>query len=208
MNIRFTNLPLLLKDMEDKGWVIDSFPFQYNKNDFIVILKLYSEEDQRPRSYAKASIEFFKHGDINNSILGYIDFFEVSFFSVLNFIKFFEIKSRENNRDIFINFNNVFACYIPKHIIITKTYNEKIIMSSRLDGNDPNAIYCFDIHRNGQKNDGTPKVRSIENDNKARLLRPKLYQKYCKDKNLSFYFTNNPLKEKSDTQIMMNFANR
>lgn len=37
--IRFKNLPLLLKDMETKKWVIDSFFFPYKDKNYIVIYK-------------------------------------------------------------------------------------------------------------------------------------------------------------------------
>ena len=58
--IRFKNLPLLLKDMEIKKWVIDSFFFSYKNKNYIVILKLYRENEKRPSKYAKATVEFIK----------------------------------------------------------------------------------------------------------------------------------------------------
>ena len=45
--IRFKNLPLLLKDMEIKKWVIDSFFFPYKNKNYIVMLKLYRENEKR-----------------------------------------------------------------------------------------------------------------------------------------------------------------
>ena len=38
--IRFKHLPKLLSSMEEKEWVIDSFLFEYKKEDYVVILKL------------------------------------------------------------------------------------------------------------------------------------------------------------------------
>ena len=71
--IRFKNLPLLLKDMEIKKWVIDSFFFLYKNKNYIVILKLYRENEKRPSKYAKATVEFIKQENVNVSIKGYID---------------------------------------------------------------------------------------------------------------------------------------
>lgn len=41
------NLKYLKKDMEAKGWVIDSFIFRYNDEDFIVLIKLFAENEKR-----------------------------------------------------------------------------------------------------------------------------------------------------------------
>ena len=39
--------------MEIKKWVIDSFFFPYKNKNYIVILKLYRENEKRPSKYAK-----------------------------------------------------------------------------------------------------------------------------------------------------------
>lgn len=67
--IRFKNLSLLLKDMEIKKWVIDSFLFLYKNKNYIVILKLYKENEKRPSKYAKATVEFIKQENVNVYIM-------------------------------------------------------------------------------------------------------------------------------------------
>jgi hypothetical protein len=64
------------------------------------------------------------------------------------------------------------------------------------------------VRRNGKKDDNTPNERSIENSNKAQSLRPQLFESYCADTNLSFFFSDNPEDEKTDKEIIENFANR
>lgn len=56
--LRYENLRLLLKDMEQKGWLINSFSFQYNKINAVVILKRYKDGERKPSKYAKAKLEF------------------------------------------------------------------------------------------------------------------------------------------------------
>jgi len=68
--------------------------------------------------------------------------------------------------------------------------------------------FCFDVRRNGKKDDNTPNEPSIENSNKAQSLRPQLFERYCADTNLSFFFLDNPEDEKTDKEIVENFANR
>lgn len=56
--------------------------------------------------------------------------------------------------------------------------------------------------------DGSLNERSIENDNKAQSLRPDLYEKFCSDTNLSFFFSDRKEDYKTDDEILVNFANR
>lgn len=204
----FKSLPLLLKDMEEKEWIIDSFPFRYKGEQYIVILTRYKENERKPSNYAKAKVEFVRRNNTNNSILGYIDFFNVHFYSVKDFCDFFGVERGKANRDLFQDFSQIFSNFIPKEKIIDKSEIEKKLIGSRAEGNNPNAIYCYDVRRNGRNKDGSPNRRSIENSNKAQLIRPKLYERYCNDTNLSFFFSDKQEDEKSDIEIMHVFANR
>ena len=58
--IRFKNLPKLLSSMEEKEWIIDSFLFNYKNEDYVVILKLYSDTERKPSEYAKVKLEFIR----------------------------------------------------------------------------------------------------------------------------------------------------
>ena len=71
--IRFKNLPNLLSSMEKKGWIIDSFLFKYKKEDYVVILKLYSDAERKPSKHAKVKLEFIRANNINESIHAYAD---------------------------------------------------------------------------------------------------------------------------------------
>ncbi len=113
------------------------------------------------------------------------------------------------NRDLFEDFSEIFSNFIPKEKVIKKSEIERKLIGSRAEGNNPRAIYCFDVRRNGKKEeDGSPNKRSIENDNKAQSLCPDLYKKFCSDTNLSFFFSEREEEEKTDDEILVNFANR
>ncbi|KYG30739.1 DUF6037 family protein [Alkalihalobacillus trypoxylicola] len=204
----FKTLPFLLKDMEEKKWIIDSFPFQYKKEQYIVILTLYKNNEKKPNNYAKAKVEFIKRGNTNISIIGYIDFFNVHFQSVANFCDFFGVERGNANRDLFKDFSQIFSDFIPNEKVIYKSDIESKLLGSRAEGNNPNAIYCYDVRRNGRNKDGSPNRRSIENSNKAQSLRPELYQRYYNDTNLSFFFSDIKEDGKSDIEIINLFANR
>ena len=205
--IRFKNLPNLLSSMEKKGWIIDSFLFKYKKEDYVVILKLYSDAERKPSKHAKVKLEFIRANNINESIHAYADFYEVHFNSIDEFSVFFNVERGNANRNLFKDFSEIFSGYIPdekheeKHGIIQQ------IQGSRCEGNNPNAIYCYDVRRNGET-DGRKNTRSKANSNKAYTLRRSLYEKYKEDKNLSFFFSEKLEDERTDEEIIKQVAAR
>lgn len=210
MPIRFQNLLELLNDMNRLGWIIDSFPFEYNGKQTIVILTLYTPKERKPSEYAQVKLEFISQDDANHSINAYADFYEVHFNSAIEFFDFFDINRLDGNRfrEIFINFSECFARVIPMQKVINKPLLERERIGRRAEGNNPNAIYCFDVKRNGKRANGTPKSRTIKNSNKAEMLRPELYQRYRYDPNLSFFFSDNPDEERTDEEIINLVATR
>lgn len=208
MTIRFKNLPFLLNDMKQKQWIIDSFPFKFKEKDYIVILKIYQEYMKKPSPHACAHVEFIERNNIQNSLIGYIDFFEIKFNSLNEFCAFFDIQKGNANRNLFVDFSEHFSKFIPAQKIIKKNVLERQLIGRRSESNNPNAIYCYDVRRNGKKEDGSIKKRSIENSNKAQSLRPALYARYNVDPNLSFFFSEKEEDEKSDEAIMIAFNSR
>lgn len=208
MNIRFQNLPKLLNSMKEKEYVIDSFPFLYKGERYIVILKLFGSNERKPNKHAQVKLEFILSNDTTRSIHAFADFYEVRFNSVSEFIDFFNIQNTGLSRDLFLDFSEIFAKYIPFEKIVKKDDPQlSLLIGRRAEGCNPNAIYCFDVRRNGRTN-GHPNKRSVENSNKAEALRPNLYNRYKDDKNFSFFFSDNPADEKSDDEIINQVANR
>lgn len=205
----FKNLPSLLRDMRLKRWVIESFPFNYKREKYIVILTLYNERESKPNKYAKAKVEFISWNNINNSIKGYIDFYNVHFESAREFCSFFGVERGNANRDLFKDFSRIFSGCIPRKKVLNKNCDvETKLIGSRAEQNKPNAIYCYDVRRNGTKEDGSPNKRSIENSNKAQTLRPELYKRFSDDENLSFFFSEIRDDEKNDKEIIKEFSKR
>lgn len=206
---KLENLEYLINDMHEKEWTIDSFPFEYNKTKTIVILTLYKDEEQKPSQYAKAKLRFVRYNDTNHYINAYIDFYEVHFESAMEFINFFGIQNTNANRNLFLDFNAFFASAIPKKKVIDKKdATERLILGGHSESNNPNSIYCYDVRRSGLNKEERFKHRTTENSNKAKVLRPKLYEMYKDDITLSFYFSDDPSRELSDEEIMANVAKR
>lgn len=208
MAVRFYNLTKLISSLEKEKWTIDVFNFEYKQERYNVILKLYADGEVKPSKYAKASVEFCREINSNDSIVAYIDFFEVHFRSVNEFCRFFHVAPTNRNRELFLDFSERFAPFIPTRRNSTPTKRQRDLVVRRCDPDNPNAIYCFDVRRSGTDSHGQPKHRTLANGNKAELLRPKLFRRFAADLTLSFYFTDDERGEKSDAEILRGLANR
>lgn len=207
-DIRFKNLPKLLRNLEENEWIIDVFDFEYKTIHYTVVLKLYTKEKDKPQEYAKASLEFLYEDDLNNSINAYIDFYEVHFFSQREFCEFFNVKRTDASRNLFLDFSKAFAPFISEERNSHPTTVQKDIMKRRCESNSHNAIYCYDVRRNGKKENGEQKHRTIENSNKAYLACPIAYEKIKDDKTFSFYFSEDPNDEKDDAELLKIYKSR
>lgn len=201
------NLKLLKKDMENRGWKIDSFLFTYNHQDFIVLVKLYSENEKIP-DYALVKLEFLKQDNIADKLL-------IPANSAILMVEakilreYFNIKYSDNLGSILKQFNERLAASIPTEVNENKNEAQKnamVISLSNSDGENPNKIYCYKVKRNPKKLDGTLGRRSPYNDNKTRILRPILYERLRNETNLSFCYSENPDEGKSDEIIIYNWT--
>lgn len=203
----FGNLKLLKKDMEDKGWCIDSFLFNYNQRDYIVLIKLYTENEEKP-DYALLKIEFLKQENHDDSLLVAANSVKL-FVDAKTLREYFNIQYRANLGDILQEFNKYFALFIPTKVIDNKTEVQKRAMIKSLsisDSEDPNKIYCYKVRRNPNRSNRSLGQRSEFNDNKTRILRPILYQRLKAETNLSFCFSKNQSEENSDETIIYNWT--
>lgn len=194
----------LIEDMRHVGWIIELFPFTYNDVECTVVLKLYEDGQRKPNKYAQAALEFIRLED-ELHLKGHCNLTRVSFESVVDFYKFFNIKTDPANDDvarIFENFSDYFINHVPNRKRRDYSEKERDLIGGRLDVGRPGK-YCFNVARNG--NNGQ---RSIENSNKAELYRPQLFERFKDDQNISFHFSTDPNAERSDVEIRDAYANR
>ncbi|MEL7459162.1 MULTISPECIES: DUF6037 family protein [Vibrionaceae] len=204
MNL-FQNFKLLKSDMEEKGWVIEAFPFEYKNIDYVVLVKLYQEHEVKLNRYALLKVEFLKANDIDDNLEVEANVREL-LTDARTLREYFGIEWAENLGSILQQFNEYFANFIPDKIDLSKSNLFKTAMNKSLsesDSEDPNKIFCYSVRRN--PDGGT---RSIFNDNKSRLLRPKLYEKFEGDYTVSFCYSPSSEREKSDAEIISNFTKK
>lgn len=207
----FGNLRLLKNDMEEKGWVIDSFLFRYKDINYIVLVKLYTEDEKKPK-YALLKLEFIQQDDFNHRLLvpTHSNGFMTDIVSIIVIKDFFKVEYQVNLGNFQEQFQEFLASFIPTEVVENKNDTERRVMVMDLSKNDsqnPNRLYCTSVKRNPNMN-GVQQVRSIYNDNKTRLLRPELYREYADERTISFCYSENPDDEKTTEEIMNNFAAR
>lgn len=200
------NLRLLKNDMELKGWVIDSFSFRYKNQNYIVLVKLLSDKNKHSK-YALLSLEFIKEDNFKDKLITDANTNRLIIDAKI-LRKYFNIDYGKNLGNILFQFYEHLANFIPEKVEDNKTEQQKSAMCNSLsnsDSEDPRKIYCFAVKRNGRKNNGQLKQRSLYNDNKTRLLRPELYVILQKDTNLSFVYSLIKNEEKTDIEIISNW---
>jgi hypothetical protein len=202
MNV-LENLRVLKADMESNGWVIDAFPFKFKAIDYLVLVKLYDDNDVNRPEFALLELEFLKKNDISDNLVA-----PANTTKLLNTAQeirtYFGIEWSENLRDILSQFYEYLSGFIPLSAGLHRTQEVDVAMVeslSKSDSQDPRKVYCFSAKRNSNKGH-----RSPYNDNKTRILRPLLYSKLSGDPKVSFNYSLERSKEKSDSEIISNFS--
>lgn len=200
----FDNFRLLKESMQLEGWNIDTFAFRYKEVDYIVLAKLYLEKEKKPK-YSLMKVEFLRENNWDECLT--IPVNSNGFITDAKTLRiFFGIEYGKNLGDILNQFNIYFSRFIPQRVNPVRPINftNAILNSlSKSDGEDPNKIYCFGVKRNPKG-----EFRTIFNDNKTRILRPKLYERFKTDKTISFCYSTDILNEKTDEEILRNFTNK
>jgi hypothetical protein len=200
----FDNFKLLKEDLEKNGWIMEAFDFNYKKNDYVILAKLYLNEEEKPK-YALLKIEFIRADDSKKSLVLPVN--SNGFMTDAKTLRsFFDIEYSENLGEIIQQFNKYFSDFIPTQIKADKSdlLKQSMINSfSKSDNQDPNDKYCFNVIRNGKNG-----KRSPFNDNKTKLLRPNLYLKFKDEPTISFCYSAKSEEEESDEEILLKFSRR
>lgn len=200
----FDNFRLLKESMQNEGWIIEAFVFEYKAINYIVLAKLYMENENKPK-YTLLKTEFLKENNFEESLIvpvnanGFI-------IDAKTLRDFFGIEYSKNLGNILQQFSAYFSEFIPTRVNISKPDSliQPILNSlSKSDSENPNKRYCFSVKRNPKG-----ELRTIYNDNKTKILRPKLYHKFEKEKTISFCYSENISNEKTDEDILVNFSKR
>lgn len=199
------NLRIIRNELKKRNWVVDAFLFQYKNQEYIVLVKVYSdeEENQKP-AFAIVKLEFIKKGHKNENFCTYADLYKIDIPDKKTFRDFFGIEYKENLGDVFKQFTQHFSTFIPNQLTAIRDESLKKTVTEYLNKTDSQSskgIYCFGVMRNGIRKNGKQAQRSPANNQKAEFLRPELHKK-LNDTTISFCFCDDPSREKTVEEIL------
>lgn len=192
------NLKSLRDDMVSKNENFDIFEFQYKGKKYFVIVEVF-EQDKKPE-FALGKLIFLRFENVTDKFETWANSKELMS-NAKTIREFFGI---DYSKQLGVEFQTLFAALgnaIPYAFSSKRKNKNKDILSSFVissDPEDPNRKYCFAVRRTG----GT---RRPYNDEKTKLLRPKLYDALGKYKEVSFLYSNDPNDEKDTRTIIENF---
>ena len=200
------NLGPLRESMREHGWVVTCFDFVYKDLGYYVTVTDYGD-GPRPSKYAFVGLCFMRKGDIADSLLAGANRGGLMA-GAREIREFFHIEYSQNLGDILEQFSEYLGEFIPVSIPAVREDQKKAIVRQLgiSDNEDPDKIYCTHMRRNGKNDDGSLRRRSSFNSQKSQLLRPELYDRFKDDTNISFCYSLDPDKEKTDEQIIAHFV--
>ncbi|MED5244988.1 DUF6037 family protein [Priestia sp. LL-8] len=205
------NLKVIRDELKERNWAVDAFLFQYKKQEYVVLVKVYSDREKKESTYAIVKLEFIKKRHKNENFCTYADLYKIHIPDMKSFREFFGIEYKENLGDVIQQFTQYFSTFIPNQLMANKETSLKNSITEYLNKTDSESstgIYCIGVKRNGIKKDGTSGKRSPENNQKAALLKPELFNKLMDDTTISFCFSEDPTRENTDEDILLRWAER
>ena len=198
------NLMSLKNDMIAKRWHIVAFLFTYKGYKYIVLVHRYKDQKSTP-DLALVKLEFMRENDLDDNLISPANRVRLLLEDKKKICDYFHIISySKNSGDVLQHFYESLGIVIPKSVKDEYLDIEKKAMIKSLsqsDSEDPNKIYCYKVKRNGERG-----RRSIYNNDKTKLLRPKLHEKLESDPSISFCYSLEESKEKSDAEILQYLA--
>ncbi|MGO4956757.1 DUF6037 family protein [Luteococcus sp. Sow4_B9] len=200
------NLRVLRDAMQERGWAVTCFPFPYARHDYFVFVHRYIPQSSAPQ-YALVELCFADRHDLArcwtapaNSGGLMIDIADLT-----EFRRFFGIAYVPNLGDLREQFATALGRHVPDRLPKSLAPEERRALVHRLDvtdGEDPSKVFCTHMRRNPPLGDGSPGRRSSFNSQKTELLRPALFELLRDEHNLSFCYSSDAHKERTDQEIL------
>lgn len=202
-----SNLRTLRDDMCENEKAVVVFRFHYKELEYFVAVCLLTDEDSKKQEakYALVRLCFIRGDDLNQ----YLDCYANSkgFSAGMTELRhFLGVAYQPDGIGWIQGFTQFFGKIMPIHIPNMNNHEQHIALHTicRHEGRDPNRIYRSYIFRNGKQN-GQQKHRTEYNGQLASARFFSLYPKFKQDRTISFAFTDDPVLEKSEDEILRNF---
>ena len=158
-----SNFDALLYDLRQHGYHMTAFSFHYTGFSYTVLFEDNGNIEERRNRYASAIFTFIDVDEPDRRLVVESNRAGLLFTDVREFREFFGIQYAENLGDIFKQFFERLLAFIPplKPEHLDEQMKIEIIRTlAGRSGHDPNAIFCNDARRLGER-DGAQMYRSI-----------------------------------------------
>lgn len=197
----FENLVLLKASMREQNHMSSTFSFVYNGKKYYCIAWILDNDDED----ALFKLDIMKTHDINDNLVVKADVCGL-LGSAKEIRLFFELPYSEHLGNLLRSFYYSMGKSIP---VVARDPQDKleqlVLLKSSQQytsvNDDASKIYCYKIQRSGGK-------RTMGNNEKARILEPKLYSHFADDWSISFYFSQNSEKHKTPEDIISVYMSR
>ena len=205
-----SNLRALREDMKANERAVCTIEFTYRGKDYFLSVCLLTDEDRvslgKNARYYLVRLCFMKRHNLTD----YIDCFANSSSITAGLTELRHFLGVPYQIDGF-GWEGGFLAELGLNIPTTSHPDTAITLPAtmstlcRHEGRDPNRIYRWSMIRNSVVN-GKQQYRSAYNGQLASHRFPKLYPLYKADTTVSFGFTDDPLKERSEEDILESFS--
>ena len=197
---RLNNLIKLCNDMKNKDICIYMYDFKYNgvnstivvdisKINCILLTFVVRDDLVIDASYSKNYLRF--------NLFNFINIFHCKFPQIdKNNVEEYDVKKKKFFNEIYLSINN------QTPIIANINENNKYVIARELSKRDKHEgyIYCYSMLANGRNGQRSPYNSSL-----TKLMKPKLYERYKHDNNISFRYSNKQEDEKGWYEIINDY---
>lgn len=204
-----SDLKQVVREMISLDFALAPTDFTYNDRSYFVLIKRYTEAKPVGEEFALARLEFILRSDTSTS--GQWAANSVGLMGDPGEIRtFFGIPYHEGGvgdalQTLYAHLGR--TLFSNLRMRLTREEETLAVASlSRSEGQDPDQVYCFTVHRNPiNEKTGRREQRTPFNSQKAAILRPELYGRFKHDRGISFYFSKDKSRERTDDQILRLF---
>lgn len=204
----FERLRHLVTQLKEQNWLLHIFNFRFNHINYYVIIHRYTEGEYRPQ-YALTKLIFIDQQNEQRTFIAHINTRDFIALDTREFFQFFRIPYIPNGLgNVMEEFKNQLAESIPENFI-NSTEEQNIAIARYIDNqrNRNTGVYLRNLIRLGLDRYGKQKYRSYFTDEKARRLRPDVYQYIANDRTITFRFSNHQEENNTLEEIIRLFNN-
>ena len=205
----FADLKQIVHDLKDRDFALAIADFTHCERSYFVLIKRYVKAKSVKEKFALARLEFIRRSDTSISrewpATRYQLIGEASEIREFFGIPFVKGGIGDALQTLYARLGGALRDNIRMHL---SAEEQRVVIASlsRSDSENPDRVHCYAIRRNRLNTvTGKRQQRSSFNSQKAAMLRPELYDRLKDDRTISFCFSTDTERWRSDRDIYESF---